>query len=360
MYKAAEIYVEDCENMIKLASFDKDHVLIHYEEYHKDMPFLGTVLEAKITSIDSMTNIAFVDIAHEKITKAVMKAGNLYEGQSLPVQLIKYQRRDKLPECSQHITFEGRYWAVKKGRPHVNAFHPKEETLLEDIVKHINVQENIHTKKHMMHAENALVVRECEALQNKLHQGKMSDADFCESILHHMPYHARLIAHPLSFYADMMSRAKKYPELLSRIEKSKSLISLMENLHIPTIIKEAVEERHFLDNGSAVSFYETPALCVIDIDQASYKQSGKDRAILQLNAEAIRYICRLILLRKIGGMIVIDPIRTKNKTLLKDLVIQCKKLLPPSYVHVHGITKMGLLELHCVKTQPSLYESYNG
>ena len=96
-----------------------------------------------------------------------------------------------------------------------------------------------------------------------------------------------------------------------------------------------------LKSGANIIIEPTEALCVIDINSASSKQDA-----LSINMEATTEILRLIRLKNISGIIVIDYLKMdkeKQRTLLN--FFQEKAASDYSDVTAHGFTRLGLMEV---------------
>ena len=111
-----------------------------------------------------------------------------------------------------------------------------------------------------------------------------------------------------------------------------------------------------LTRGANIIIQETAALTAIDINRGS-----DERAALEINLEAAGEIARQLRLRNLGGIIVIDALKLKNKPDQKTLLdaMTLAFATDPCTVQVHGITALGLIELTRKKRTPTLHERFD-
>ena len=108
--------------------------------------------------------------------------------------------------------------------------------------------------------------------------------------------------------------------------------------------------------GVCVRFERTRALTVIDVDTA-----GSGLSPLEANLEAARAIARLLRLKQIGGVCVIDFITIETKEERKTLADAVREWtrLDPRIGDVGAVSARGLLELTRAKTGLSIAELVN-
>lgn len=110
-----------------------------------------------------------------------------------------------------------------------------------------------------------------------------------------------------------------------------------------------------LPSGGNIILQETAALTAIDVNSGSAK-SGR----LAVNIEAAKEIARQIRLRNTGGIIVIDFLKMKDKKEEKALLKVLEDVLneDPCTVQIHGLTKLGLMELTRKRRTPALEDRF--
>ena len=120
---------------------------------------------------------------------------------------------------------------------------------------------------------------------------------------------------------------------------------------------KALKRRVHLKSGGELVIDPCEAMTVIDVNTASATQ-GKHRArtLLTTNLEAVAEAARLMRLRNMGGIILIDLIDMDSREDRETVLAAFQKALEsdPVKTVVHGMTSLGLLEVTRRKTSESL------
>lgn len=106
---------------------------------------------------------------------------------------------------------------------------------------------------------------------------------------------------------------------------------------------------------------KTQALTAIDVNSGNLRsREDKEQALLEVNLRAMREIARQIRLRNLGGQILIDMISLKEKAHRQDVADALAKALSEDTVYskVHGITRMGLIEVSRKRSGKPLEETF--
>ena len=111
-----------------------------------------------------------------------------------------------------------------------------------------------------------------------------------------------------------------------------------------------------IPSGGSITFDATEALTVIDVNMGNAVNTGGD--IYEVNLNAAELIVDQLLLRNIGGMVIIDFIRMPNNKQRNQLVNLMQNLLETDSVktQVYGFTRLGLFELTRERVGLSLNE----
>jgi ribonuclease G len=105
------------------------------------------------------------------------------------------------------------------------------------------------------------------------------------------------------------------PRSQSKIQLYKDNIPIFERFGIERQIEQTFMRRVSLPSGGEIVIEETEALTAVDVNTGSHKGQNRDGKdfILQANLEAAKEVARQVMLRNIGGLIIIDFIDMKNK-----------------------------------------------
>jgi ribonuclease G len=132
---------------------------------------------------------------------------------------------------------------------------------------------------------------------------------------------------------------------------------LLDFYRIMQQFHQSLEREIFLPSGGFITIEKTEALTVIDVNSGSYLD---DDVIFKTNFEAAIEIARIIRLRDIGGIIIIDFISmTSEKD--KELIVE-KLKAETKYDYsksiIFGFTHLGLLEMSRKKLKEGISKQY--
>ena len=151
------------------------------------------------------------------------------------------------------------------------------------------------------------------------------------------------------------------PDLMTKIipielDDASQDLALLDHRDVLGQIEALFHGYIMLMNGGSLIIQETAALTAIDVNKGSDKRSH-----LAVNIDAAKETARQIRLRNIGGIIIIDFLKTnKNDTdkLLK--ILDDETYSDPCTVQIHGFTKLGLMEITRKRRTPSLNKRFDG
>ena len=131
----------------------------------------------------------------------------------------------------------------------------------------------------------------------------------------------------------------------------------MQLYNVPRLLRRALRRRVLMDSGASLVIDPCEALTVIDVNSAQ-KVHGKDRerTLLETNLEAAREIARLLRLRRIGGIVLIDFIDMQTQADRDAVQAELQQALQkdPNKCVIHGFTRLGMLEMTRKKNDEAL------
>ncbi|QWK18954.1 MAG: Rne/Rng family ribonuclease [Hydrogenobacter thermophilus] len=156
---------------------------------------------------------------------------------------------------------------------------------------------------------------------------------------------------------DIVSFLEEFePSLVKKVVYIKDVSAYINRYRIHDTFRKMLSKYVWLRGGGYIVIEETEAMTVIDVNSGEpYGESHEENA-LNTNLEAAKEIAKHIMLRDIGGIIVIDFIDMKRQE-NRDLVI---KTLQESFgdeacnVQIYGFTRLGLLEMARKKSGESV------
>ena len=113
-------------------------------------------------------------------------------------------------------------------------------------------------------------------------------------------------------------------------------------------IEKALRRRVWLDSGAFLVIDRCEAMTVIDVNSGKFTgKKNLETTLLKVNCEAAREIARLIRLRDLGGIIVIDFVDMALEEDRQSVFNAFEEALAPDRAkrRIHGFTGAGLLEM---------------
>ncbi len=301
------------------------------------------------------------------------------EGQSLMVQVVREPEGDKGPRLSLNITLPGKYFVLLPLHPEKKLFSrripteereallKKVESILEKselkvfgfIIRHEaleatpeELREDFNFLKQLWNSIKgsyekkrapSLLYREEDILKSAFRDLITADVN-------------KIFVDKLEDFKLLRSWFKANPALKEKIELYTGSIPLFDHLEITPQIKEMLSRKIPLKNGFLV-IDETEALTVIDVNTGSNTAADNfEESVFQTNLQAAEEIARILRVRNIGGIIIVDFIDMKEEK-HKETVIEKLKEATAKDRHkvvVVGMTPLGLVEMTRKKWGPSL------
>lgn len=150
---------------------------------------------------------------------------------------------------------------------------------------------------------------------------------------------------------------KTYNELDLYFEENKDLevkkIDIRNNKVISDAFKSMSGNKIYKDDLSII-INDLETLCLVDVNSSKKKSTmDRDDFFYKVNEDLIDFIFYNLNLRNIGGMVIIDFLKsTKNEKLVEEIESSLKKYF--KIYTIYGFTKMGLFELSIKRRGESL------
>lgn len=148
--------------------------------------------------------------------------------------------------------------------------------------------------------------------------------------------------YPNTLIGSVEKTFEKYYGLCPKNIKASSSDSLFDFAEINDQIQALQSPVHNLKCGANIIIEQTSALTSVDVNRSSSSKSG-----YLINLEAIKETLRIIRLKNIGGIIIIDLLKMKSAHDRQNLTKHAKSLAEHEHKHtiIHGITRLGLMEI---------------
>jgi|GEM_PF-101560 len=131
---------------------------------------------------------------------------------------------------------------------------------------------------------------------------------------------------------------------------------LFRRLGVEAQVEQLSQRRVRLPSGGQLVIDPTEALTAIDVNSARTKGRDADATLFKTNLEAASEAARQVILRDIGGLIVIDFIDMESDAQRKEVEAEMKRAFAADKARIHlgRISEFGLFELSRQRLRPEL------
>ena len=382
-----EILINKKDNITTIAIIENGVLVEKYTQSDENARLEESIYIGKIQNILEGMQSAFVDIGEKKNTyihiKDLMPKVNIIHtpngiekrdirdiakvGQKLLVQVKRDKTGSKGAKVSTHISIPSRYIVLmpdtdiitisqkiedekekerllrivkstlKKGYGAIirtSCENKDEEKLKEDIQKTITKWEKIKKEYSEKKDKKIGLIYKADSFIKK------TILDLIDEGI------AKIITNSKSYYEEIKKIIEEEKE--NNIDLILKEEDILELYCINSQIEKTMQRKIWLKCGGFITIDKTEALTAIDVNSGKYiGKSNLEETLLKVNLEATEEIVNQIILRDIGGIIIIDYI-DMPETEDKDRIIRAlQKSLKRdrSKTQVIGFTKLNLLEM---------------
>ncbi len=400
-----DILIEEVEGSLWAAALEKNELA----GLEIDMPHMqvhwGAIYAAKVLSIDATLNAAYLDLGdtangiiratdirtkdkkgiYQKTDKPIGKVLNpgdmtLTQTKSAYNEENTPNFESKLPQLSMEISLQGRYLIycpfMEGNRISARLHKNKSRKNIESMLDAVEGLEGCIMRAATAEVQNDVLFKEAQILKD---QWEVLDKTVQKAkkpgLIKPGPNAIeRLLSDHAAYKIDSIevvtmdhfNAAEKWcaqfaPDLMTKIqpveiEGAGADLALFDYHDVTTQIEDLLHPYVVLPNGGNIIIQQTAALTAIDVNPGSARGSN-----LAVNLEAAEMILKQMKLRNLGGIIMIDFLKTKNSSEDQKLkkALKTAGAKDPCTVQVHGKTKLGLYELTRKRRTPPLMDVLN-
>ena len=314
----------------------------------------------------------------EKLTLDSLKLG-----QKLLVQVFRDPRGDKGPALTTEFSLPGRFIVLKPNsnvrtvsRNVSEASRIRLRELGNQIPKVENTgwimrttsakhtQEEVNTDFHRMVNLWRNIQRAFDTNQYNAPALVYSDNTLMQRVLRDRLRRdgTTVIVDDPKLYRDARSFASDYmPELRDKIEMYRGTRPIFESFRVESDVRSTFQREVKLPSGGEVVFDPTEALLSIDVNSArNAGAENLEETALNTNIEAAHEICRQMMIRNIGGLVVVDFIDMHTEGYneqIERVVEQCLQRDPANTASTK-ISELGLMQLNRQRRRSSIYDTH--
>jgi ribonuclease G len=379
-----QIIVHCEQDVTKVALLVDDQLVEYYSEHPKEEQ-AGSIYKATVVNVLPGMQAAFVDIGQSK--NAFLYVDDLLdanldkvpadkppitslikEGQEIIVQVAKESLGNKGAKITTHYSIPGRWIVYMPHADYVGISRKiesqEERQRLKDMADKLRSEgEGLILRTVAEGASLEELEKDLQYLRDLwasiLVKGKNSKPPICiYRDLDMVPRIIRdlftdqvdeLIINNLEKKSEIESLLLQYaPHLVQRIKWYEQPTSMIHYYGIYEALDKSFRPKVWLKNGGYINFDHTEALTVIDVNTGKYTGSiNLEQTVYETNLEAVEQISRLIRLRDIGGIIIVDFIDMLQEEHRRSIVHLMEQLVKADRTKtvVVGWTQLGLLEM---------------
>lgn len=350
---------------------------------------LGNIYKARVANVEPSLDAAFLDLGSGKngfihIDEIIHAQGRgarieqvLQPGQELMVQITKEAIKDKGPCVSMYVSVPGRYLVMmnseqakgvskriedpavrKRLKALLTSFEPpngmgfivrtasaerSEADIRLDYEFLKRLWAEIESLSGRVRAP-ACLYQEADVVVRTLRDVASSDAQ-------------AIIIDQEKLYDEARAFAQVFmPELCDRIQLHREELPLFTYYGLEERVDTIYDRKVQLPSGGTIVIEQTEALVSIDVNSAKNRESGDvETTALMTNLEAAMVISQQLVLRDLGGLVIIDFIDMEEREHQKLVQLALRRSLATdkAKIQISPMSRFGLVEMTRQRTRPS-------
>ncbi len=356
-----------------------------YMENNREPSLIGCIYKARVQKKQPGIDAFFVDIQKNQSaflhTREMLNHKNLSVRKAQMVQVIKDSFKGKTLRVSLDISLAGTFLVLKPLAPPGTALSrriTKEEDRkkLHDMVHQLSSPYGVIVRTNAQWASPEQIRQDFDHLQKqwnfiqKKHRKTRAPALIHqEEAMVFQVLKTLLTSHTDTVITDnkvLYNQIKKFvcdrwPDWKHKVCFYDQARPLLEAYHIEEELDKALRPKVWLPSGGFVVIEETEAGTMVDVNTGKFKgRKSTEHALLQTNMEAAKEITRQLMLRNIGGIIIIDFIDMKTLAfqdqLMDFLEARLEKDLSPT--RLLPLSELGVVQMTRKRNRASLLQSF--
>lgn len=308
------------------------------------------------------------------------------KGTEIIIQVSKGPIGTKGPRVTTHLALPGRYLVLLPNSDQCGISRKidsqEERQRLKKILRELDIPDGMGViirtvgegqQKRYFIRDLALILAQWKEIQEKIDNGPPASCVFQEPPLVERTVRDFLTEDVERIVIDDSKKHDEVRDLIGSISKrSVDKVKLynepqpiFDRFGIQRQLHNAFSRQVHLKSGGYLVIDETEALVAIDINTGSHKgkDNEKDKTIFRVNEEAADEICRLLRLRNLGGLIIIDFIDMRQQRDQRSIFNRMRNNLKRdrAKTHVLPISQLGLMEMtrqrHSESVQTKVYDN---
>ncbi|MFC2061984.1 Rne/Rng family ribonuclease [Elusimicrobiota bacterium] len=359
------------ENRVAIVE-DEKLVDLHIRRFD-DTKIAGNIYVGIIKNVIEGINSCFVDIGMGKNAFLPISdySGDIRKGERILVQVVKEELQEKGAKITGKISLPGRHIVFipteKKIGVSRNIKDRDERDRLKEILVSVSPNNGgFVARTDAINQSKKDIIREAKYLLNiwkmiskrykRVNKAKNPQLIYKESSI--VIYAARefldknteeFLINDKRIYSKVLLFVKKiFPEYKSKIKLYNSDTPIFEKYRLEEQIENLKKRNISLKCGGYIIIEQTEALTAIDVNTGSFTTgTNRENTAVKVNAEAARAAASQIIMRDIGGIIVIDFIDLENSSNRKKLlqILKDEMRVDKARLKIYPMSRLGLIEM---------------
>lgn len=385
-----QLYIEKSHQRKKTALIEDDRLAEFYQEEDQPQGRLGSVYRARVDRVLPGMEAAFVDIGQKKnaylplreLLNRKERRGDLpaienliKSGQEILVQIVKESFEDKGARLTSQISLNGQYLVLITDSQDIHISRKIEDSKkrkkLEEIGRQIRDGTGIIFRTAALEADRQELEEEYQELLDSYHY-ILRQRNFLPTpklIYRDLSLMEKAIRdyRPETIISNDRDSLDFIQDFLKELDQDQEVelihqadFAMTQNRIIAHGLDQALNKKVNLASAGYIIIEETQALTVIDVNTGGFTgQNDLEQTFLECNLQAADEIARQIRLRRLAGIIIIDFIAMTNQDHIDQLTERLGQALAlyKNPAQIHGMTKLGLMELSRRRRGPSLLQT---
>jgi ribonuclease E len=344
-------------------------------------------INAAFIQINSIGKNGFIQI--ESSTNDQIRRKNLIterrkNNSQLLVQIIREPSGNKGPSVSEDIELKGKYVSLF---PIANRSSPKEKTICNYNKRYFKLLQiflsfnhiKLEIKKRALEVDIKHLVKDFKKLyeQWSLIKKKIQKSNSPRLVSTKMDFSYKML---INFYKDdvrkiildseiqsvkisniLMQWQKRKTGKLLDIEYCLNKKDVSKKNNLENIFRRIIQSRINLKSGASIVIEKTEALTVIDVNSGTFKSKTKlEKSTFWINCEAAKEISNQLILRNIGGVVIVDFIDMNSQKDQFHLLCYFNEFLnkDKNDPKIIQFSEIGLVELTRTRKGKNVYDVF--
>lgn len=354
-----------------------------------DGQHLGNIYKAKVANVEPSLDAAFLDLGagkngfihvdeliHDKPRGSRIEQ-ILRPGDEIVVQITKESIKDKGPNMTMYLSIPGRYLVLMHSEQAKGVSKRIEDPLVRKRLKKIldscpppegfgfivrtAAAERDEAEIRLDYEFLKRLWSEVDALSKSVRSPfcLYQEADVVVRTLRDVagPDVQKIIIDQEKLYDEARAFAQVFmPELINRIELHRDELPIFTFYGVEERLAHISERKVQLPSGGTIVIEQTEALVSIDVNSAKNRESSDvEQTALMTNLEAVNTIAEQLVLRDLGGLIIIDFIDMEDRGHQRLVQLALRRALASdkAKIQVTPLSRFGLVEMTRQRTRPS-------